>query len=115
MRLTLAVFITLTLYAVIVMFKTPLKYACEKTIGKVIDRIFDPWMSFRRRQHQKRLDRRIAAGSDRYFEELRTLQAYDPDVVLIQPPQSLRQKVASNIIIFVFITFHIYKIIPENI
>ena len=29
-------------------------------------------------QHEKRLADRLAAGEDRYFEELRALQAYDP-------------------------------------
>jgi hypothetical protein len=29
-------------------------------------------------QYEKRLADRLAAGEDRYFEELRSLQAYDP-------------------------------------
>lgn len=29
-------------------------------------------------RHQARIDDRLAAGKDRYFEELRELQAYDP-------------------------------------
>ena len=29
-------------------------------------------------QHEKRLADRLAAGEDRYFEELRELEAYDP-------------------------------------
>jgi hypothetical protein len=29
-------------------------------------------------QYEKRLSDRLAAGEDRYFEELRQLQAYDP-------------------------------------
>lgn len=29
-------------------------------------------------RHQARLDDRMAAGQDRYFEELRELEAYDP-------------------------------------
>jgi hypothetical protein len=30
------------------------------------------------RRHQAKIDDRLAAGKDRYFEELRELQAYDP-------------------------------------
>lgn len=30
------------------------------------------------RKHQARIDNRLAAGEDRYFEELRELEAYDP-------------------------------------
>lgn len=30
------------------------------------------------RKHQAKIDDRLAAGEDRYFEELRELEAYDP-------------------------------------
>ncbi len=113
MRLVIAALMTLTLYAVFIIFKNPLKHVFAKTIGKLIVKISDPWVSFRRKRHQEKLDRRIAAGSDRYFEELRTLQAYDPDTPSIQPPQSVFQKVSFDIFVFAIITFQIYKIISE--
>ena len=36
------------------------------------------WIAWRKREHHRRLDARLARGSDAYMDELRSLQAYKP-------------------------------------
>jgi hypothetical protein len=44
--------------------------------------LWEGYMAWRRRRFQARLARRLAAGKDRYFEELRSILAWDPDRVI---------------------------------
>jgi len=38
----------------------------------------DSWIAWRQQAHQRRLDARLARGSDHYMEELRSIDAYRP-------------------------------------
>jgi hypothetical protein len=115
LRLMIAALITLTIWVVLILLKKPIERFVSPVLQKVFDVIFDPVVEFRRKRHRKKLEDRIAAGHDRYFEELRSLQSYGPDAESIEPPVTYFQKVSANIFIFCFATYHIYKIIPENI
>lgn len=52
-----------------------------------LDRLrFEPWHRFRQYWYERHFQARLAHGEDRYFEELRALQAYPPEGLRPLPP-----------------------------
>ncbi len=66
-RWAVAILITATIYMIVWILRAPI----ERFLGRSL-------FERRRQRHERLLADRLAAGHDRYFEELRALQAYPP-------------------------------------
>ena len=101
MRVIAAIIITAAMYGVIFL------------ISPVADRLLGrPWHAWQVSRHRKRLNERLAAGEDRYFEELRSLEAYDPSRQ--SPPKKGVLDRLGTVFIFALVTHQIYRILPES-
>jgi len=58
---------------------------------------FGPWQRLRQQRYQNRLQARLARGEDRYFEELRELEAYPPTAA--PPPRPFGRAFAYNLFV----------------
>jgi hypothetical protein len=102
MRLMAAIMIAAAIYGVIFL------------ISPVTDRLLlRPWHSWQVRRHKKLLAERLAAGKDRYFEELRSLQTYDPDRQGSLTKKGLFNHLA-ELFFFAMLSHQIYRMLPEN-
>ena len=102
MRVAVAIIITLAIYAIIFF----LGLICDRYLGR-------PWDAWRVKVHKRRLENRLNAGHDRFFEELRSLEAYDPSRTL---PESNNRytKYLAHLVLLALIAFKAYRFIPEN-
>lgn len=98
MRVIAAIIITAAMYGVIFL------------ISPVTDRLIGrPWHAWQVSRHRRRLNERLAAKEDRYFEELRSLEAYGQS-----PPRNGVLDRLGALFIFALVTDQIYRILPES-
>lgn len=101
MRVIVAIIITAAMYGVIFL------------ISPVTDRILGrPWHAWQVSRHRRRLNERQAAKEDRYFEELRSLETYDPN--RRSPPKKGVLDRLGTLFIFALVTHQVYLILPES-